>query len=133
MNSANIVLYITPRRSPQSPRSPRSPRSPYLAGGVEAEGDRDVLVLQVGVDRLRAPHHSRRALVRGEVLRQQARVRVAVVPADHHQTVQFQRRAVVARPLELLRRLDLVAAAADDVEAARVAVPGRRKKGEVPW
>ena len=72
-----------------------------LARRVKTERHRDVVVLQIAVDRLRAADHVRAVMDALEVLRQQGGVRVGVVAADDDQTVQFQIVAHLRGRLEL--------------------------------
>ena len=95
-----------------------------LAGGVEAEADLDVLVLQVAVNGLGSADHARAAVVLREVLRQQAGVGVRVIAADDDQPVQLEALAVLHGLLELLGGLDLVAAGHDHVETWRKGYKG---------
>ena len=103
-----------------------------LAGRVEAEGDGNVLVLQVPVDCLRTADHVGAVVDALEVLRQHRRVCVRIVAADDDQTVQLQVVAHLRGRLELdvinglnpylLLAFDLVAARSNHVETAHVAV-----------
>ena len=93
-----------------------------LAGGVEAEGGLDELVLQVAVDGLRAADDLDRDVFRLVVLGEQAGVRVRVVAADDHEGGDAERLAVHRALVELFDLFELGAAGADHVESAGVAV-----------
>jgi hypothetical protein len=94
-----------------------------LRGRVEAEGSLDDLVLEVAVDGLgHADHRDALALGREE-LGEEGRIGIGVVAADHDHGVELAALGRLEGLLELLRRLDLRASRADEVEAARVPVP----------
>mmetsp|Transcript_13507 Transcript_13507/g.31984 ORF Transcript_13507/g.31984 Transcript_13507/m.31984 type:complete len:358 (-) Transcript_13507:273-1346(-) len=100
------------------------------AGGVEAEAHGDPPALEVPVDGLGHADDPRADPRVEEVLREDRRVGVGVVPADDHEPVQRQRPDHPRRLLELGRRLDLVPPRADDVEAALVAERPHRVRSD---
>ena len=93
-----------------------------LAGGVEAEGCFDEVVLQVAVDRLGATDHADASADRPVIFGQHGRVRVRVVAADDDERRDAQLLEDLQPLVELFASLELRAPGADHVEAARVAV-----------
>ena len=72
-----------------------------LAGSVEAEGDGDVVVLQIAINGLRTADHVSAVVDALEVLGEDGSVGVGVISSNHNQTVQFQLIAHLGRSLEL--------------------------------
>ena len=72
-----------------------------LAGSVEAEGDGDVVVLQIAVNGLRAANHVCAVINALEVLGENGSIGVGVISSNHNQTVQLQIVAYLGRSLEL--------------------------------
>ena len=93
-----------------------------LAGGVEAKGCFDEVVLQIAVDRLGAADDADAGSDRPIIFGQHGRVRVRVVAADDDERRDAQLLEDLQPLVELFASLELRAPGADHVEAARVAV-----------
>jgi len=93
-----------------------------LCGRVEAETNRNVLVLQITIDGLRAANNLALSFVLREVFGKEASIRVRIVTADDNKTVEVESLRVLERASELLRGLNLVTSGADHIKATSVAI-----------
>src|SRR5690606_24607744 len=93
-----------------------------LDGRIESEGNGNMGILEIAVDGLGHADDGGGKAFGLEVLRQDGRVGVGVVPAYDHDRVEFQALDHLDAPIELVRSLELGASRTDDVEAAGIPV-----------
>ncbi len=62
----------------------------YFGGSVKSEADRDVLVFQITINGLGAANNFTLGLLAGEVLGEQACVRIRVITTNHNETIEVE-------------------------------------------
>lgn len=81
----------------------------HFSGSVKSEADRDVLVLQITINGLGAANHFTLGLLAGEVLGEQACVRVRVIATNHNETIEVEFLGIAQGVGKLFGGLDFVA------------------------